>query len=87
MKNTPERVKQLLVNNCINLNRLYGLDSGLHLILREDIAIYGLITIGKTFWSKHPHNYVSSICLYRSSITIAFLGDLSKQLLSIINKD
>ena len=84
MKYTQERVKNQLVNNCLNLTRLYGLDSNPTLIIREEIVVYGLVDINKVFWSKHPHTHTSQIATYHKSITIAFLSDLSNEIASIV---
>ena len=83
-KLTQQQIRTKIVNNCKDLTDLFGLDSGLTIIIREDIVIYGLLNSNKTFWSKYPHNQVSNIALYKKTITLSFLSDLSKELVSIL---
>ncbi len=85
MNNQLDTIKQNLVDNCLILNQLFGRDCDLTIIIKEDIVVYGLLAKGKTFWSKQPHKHISTIALYQTNITIAFLSDLSDELLSIVS--
>lgn len=85
MSTTQQELKKNIVNNCLMLNQLFGLDNGLQIFVRSNIVVYGLITIGKTFYSKEPHKHLSNIATYRTSITQSFISDLSRELVSILN--
>lgn len=84
MKHTRERVKKQLVNNCLDLTRIYGLSDNPTLIIKKEIVVYGLVGGNKVFWSKHPHTHTSQIATYHKSITMSFLSDLSNEIASIV---
>lgn len=75
-----------ILSNVRTLQRLYGLNSGITLVLTGNICIYGIMDKGKTFYSKDNHKQFSTIALYQRNITIAFLSDLSLEIVSILSK-
>ena len=85
MNKAQQEIKQNLVDNCLTLTQLFGLGCDLQLFVKEHIAVYGLINTGKTFWSKEPHKTFSSICIHKKTITIGFISDLTRELVSLVS--
>ena len=86
MATTQQELKQNIIDNCLILNQLFGVNNGLEIFVRSQVVVYGLLNVGKTFYSMEPHSKLSNIATYRTSITIGFISDLSKELVSMLNQ-
>jgi len=84
MNKTQNKLRQSIVDNCMVLQQLFGLDNGLEIFCRSNVVVYGLINVGKTFYSIEPHKRLMSIATYKTSITIGFISDLTKELVSLL---
>lgn len=84
MVNNQQVLKQNIVNNCMVLQQLFGLDNGLEIFVRSNVVVYGLTNTGKIFYSLEPHKRLSNIATYRTKVTVSFISDLSKELLSLL---
>ncbi len=85
LKKYQNQRKNILKNVQV-LTNLYGLDSDITILIKDNLCIYGIMNKSKTFYSLNSHKFFHTIVLYQRGLTIGFLSDLSREILSSVNK-
>lgn len=81
-----KKQRENILKNVQVLSNLYGLDSDITILIKDDIVVYGIMNKGKTFYSINSHRRFNTIVLYHRGLTIAFLSDLLNEINSIVSK-
>ena len=75
-----------ILSNVKSLQSLYGVDSDITIVIKDNIVVYGILNKNKTFYSRDNHKRFTTIALYQRSITISFLSNIASDLLSVMSE-